>query len=163
MDLGDSDTLTITWTPDDVARNCEYVSSISVTDSNDNAYDYLTVTHTGETFTTSGTSTVTGDASTSITAQNSDIGSYTVTYTMTDTSNSNLIQTTTVNLKVTSSSCLNSWNMPTTAWTDDQFILDLVSETSVTITWTADSNARDCDYDSSVEILSGGTVYSSFV
>ena len=91
MDLGDSDTLTINWTPDNVARNCEYVSSISVTDSNDNAYDWLTITHTGETFTTSGTSTVTGDASTSITAQNSDIGSYTVTYTMTDTSNSNLI------------------------------------------------------------------------
>ena len=100
MDLGDSDTLTIDWTPDDVARNCEYVSSISVTDSNDNAYDYLTVTHTGETFTTSGTSTVTGDASTSITAQNSDIGSYTVTYTIADTSNSAIFKTTTVNLRI---------------------------------------------------------------
>ena len=68
MDLASSDTLTINWTPDDQARDCEYVSSISITDSNGNAYDQLTVSHTGETFTTSGTSTVTGDASTSITA-----------------------------------------------------------------------------------------------
>ena len=68
INIASSDTLTIDWTPDDQARDCEYVSSISVTDSNDNAYDQLTITHTGETFTTDSTSTVTGDASTSITA-----------------------------------------------------------------------------------------------
>ena len=68
MDLASSDSLTIYWTPDDVARNCEYDSTISVTDSNWSTYDQLTVSHTAETFTTSGTSTVTGDASTSITA-----------------------------------------------------------------------------------------------
>ena len=68
MDLASSDSLTIYWKPDDVARNCEYDSTISVTDSNWSTYDQLTVSHTAETFTTSGTSTVTGDASTSITA-----------------------------------------------------------------------------------------------
>ena len=89
--MGDSDTLTIDWTPDDTARNCEYVSSISITDSSDNSYDQFSVTHTGETFSTSGTSTITAGASTSITADTNDIGSYTLTYTMTDTSNPSLV------------------------------------------------------------------------
>ena len=52
--------------------------------------------------------------------------------------------------------------MPTTTWTSDQYILDLASETTVTITWTGDTNARDCQYDSSVSIMTGGTVYTSF-
>ena len=64
MDLALIDTLTINWNADTNARDCEYVSSISITDSNGNTYDLFTVTHTGETFTTSGTSTVTADAST---------------------------------------------------------------------------------------------------
>ena len=68
IDLSSSDTLTIDWTPDDQAHDCEYDSSISITDSNGNTYDLLTVSHTAETFTTSGTSTVTGDASTTIRA-----------------------------------------------------------------------------------------------
>ena len=63
-----SDSLTIDWTPDDQARDCEYDSSISITDDSFTAYSAFTVSHTAETFTTSGTSTVTGDASTTITA-----------------------------------------------------------------------------------------------
>ena len=68
IDLASSDSLTINWTSDDQSRSCEYTSSISITDSNGSTYDLLTVSHTAETFTTSGTSRVTGDASTTITA-----------------------------------------------------------------------------------------------
>ena len=68
IDIASSDSLTINWTPDDQARDCEYTSSISITDDSGNTYTSLSVSHTGETITTSGTSQVTSPASTTITA-----------------------------------------------------------------------------------------------
>ena len=100
LDIISSSSFTITWTSDTNSRDCEFDSSIQITDDANNLYDYLTVVHKKETFTTSGTSTVSADATTVITAQSSDIGTYTVTYTMTDISNSAITQSTTVNLLV---------------------------------------------------------------
>ena len=90
IDIATSSSLTITWTADTNTRNCEYDSSISIIDDTATAYNSFTVVHNKETFSTSGTSTVSADATTALTAQLSDIGSYTVTYTMADISNSNI-------------------------------------------------------------------------
>lgn len=105
FDIISSSSLTITWNADTNSRNCEYDSSVQITDDANNLYDLFTVVHNKETFTTSGTSTVSADATTDITAQSSDIGTYTVTYTMTDTANSDLTQSTTVNLIVIEDVC----------------------------------------------------------
>ena len=122
----------------------------------------MTVSHTAETFTTSGTSTVTGDATTSITAQSSDVGSYTVTYTMADKSNSNVLKTTTVNLKVIDP-CLPTWNLPTPAsYTNSEYVIDIATQPDLTITWTGDTNQRECDYVSTISFTDDtGTAYNS--
>ena len=68
-------------------------------------YDYFTVVHNKETFTTSGTSTVSADATTIITGDNNNLGSYFVVYTMTDTSDSQIYTTYSVNLVVIEDVC----------------------------------------------------------
>ena len=61
--------------------------------------------HNKETFTTSGTSTVSADATTIITGDNNNLGSYNVVYTMTDTSDSQIYTTYSVNLVVIEDVC----------------------------------------------------------
>ena len=73
-----------------------------MTDSNgiDNR---LTVTHNAETIQNDGT--VTGTGTTQIIASLSEVGQYTVTYTMTDSLNSGIIDQTTITLNVIDPFC----------------------------------------------------------
>ena len=57
--------------------------------------------------------------------------------------------------------CVSSWSPPTPASYDDvAYVLDIASQSSITITWTADTNQRDCEYDSSVVVQTSD--YSSY-
>ena len=60
----------------------------------------------------------------------------------------------TVNFEeVLDDSCLSTWTSPTADSYDDvAFVLDIATQTSITITWTADTNQRDCEYQSNVVV-----------
>ena len=64
--------------------------------------------------------------------------------------------------------CLRTWDHPSASssdtYTSGEFVIDLASNPSITITWTADTNPRDCEYISSVQITleDGITEYFDF-
>ena len=81
---------------------------------------------------------------------------------MADKTNSNVFKTTTVNLRVIDP-CLPTWNLPTAAsYTNSEYVIDIATSTDLTITWTADTNQRECQYVSTISFTdSGGTAYNS--
>ena len=55
------------------------------------------------------------------------------------------------NEMVETSACFDTWDLPVADSYDDvAFIYDVNTQSSFTITWTADTNTRNCEYDSSV-------------
>jgi hypothetical protein len=111
-------------------------------------YGWFTVVHNKETFTTSGTSTVSADATTIITGDSNNLGSYIVVYTMTDTSDSQIYATYSVNLVVIEDVC--SPNMITTnlnhiAGTTYDYT---IGDSALQITGLEDFTCGDCQSES---------------
>ena len=67
-----------------------------------------------------------------------------------------------MNLKIIDP-CLATWNLPTAAsYTNSEYVIDIASSPDLTITWTADTNQRECQYVSTISFTDdSGTAYNS--
>ena len=65
-------------------------------------------------------------------------------------------------------SCASTWNLPAASSSDThthgEYVIELASATTITIIWTADTNTRDCRFESEVIITEsdGVTAYNGF-